>query len=389
MEEYIEHISSLLKKSIAGTITPEEQEDLLQWRRESVRNEEVYMKLEEEIWSEKDYKRYLHAMGDPDWNEFRKKIGLQQSRKPFYRSFLRYAAVFLLVAGSLVVYFRFDRKEETSLAQQTTSPNTLQRNKAILEIAGNAQIVLGEPTEQYKSLFDKYGIEQEQASLAYAADQNIAVEQQRLTVPRGGEYRLTLSDGTKVWVNSESVLNFPNVFSEKERRITVEGEAYFEVAENPDRPFIVETGGIKITVTGTVFNVMSYPERSNIETTLVNGGVTVSDDKNSVVLRPDMQAVYTKSDGILIAREVDVSGYIAWKQGLFEFNNQSLEDIAVQLARWYDVEFVFEAEVLKTLYFTGAVKKMYPLEFILDRIRDSFSEVDYKIEEKKVLIKKK
>lgn len=389
MEEYIAHISRLLKKSMAGTITPEEREELWQWRRESVRNEEIYMKLEEEAWSEKDFKRYRYALESPDWNEFKRNVGLSRSRRALYRNFLRYAAVFLLIAGAAALYYRVDREKKTTLSQQVVSPDTLRRNKAILEIAGNTQIVLGEVTEQDKTLFDKYGIEQLQTSLAYTADQSVPVEQQKLTVPRGGEYRLTLSDGTKVWINSESVLSFPNMFLEKERLVAVEGEAYFEVAENPDRPFIVETGGIKITVTGTEFNVMSYPERANIETTLVRGAVTISDGRSSVDLRPDMQAVYNKSEGMLIAREVDVSGYIVWKQGLFEFNNQSLEEIAVQLARWYDVEFVFEEENLKKRCFTGAVKKTYSLEFMLDRIRDSFSEVDYRVEGKKVFIRKK
>lgn len=177
----------------------------------------------------------------------------------------------------------------------------------------------------------------------------------KASTPRGGTYQIVLSDGTKVWLNASSELKFPASFNQtKQRSVELSGEAYFEVAKNKMKPFMVRSNGQEIEVLGTHFNVNSYLDEKVTKTTLLEGAIKLSqlkrDNPASYVLRPGQQAV---AGNTVVIRNVDAMDVIDWKNGMFIFNKESLESIMRKLSRWYDVDVVFEDEKLKSKLLGG------------------------------------
>ncbi|MDE6450813.1 MAG: FecR domain-containing protein, partial [Odoribacter sp.] len=157
----------------------------------------------------------------------------------------------------------------------------------------------------------------------------------------GMEYALTLSDGTKVYLNAESEIRFPLVFNDKQRVVEISGEVYFEVAKNVACPFIVKTRDLSVKVLGTSFNVRTYDNDRDVFVTLADGKVQVFNGFQFADLVPGEQAVYGKTTKTLAVNRVDVSRCMAWRNGMFIFRNERLEDIINYLARWYDVKYRF------------------------------------------------
>ena len=185
------------------------------------------------------------------------------------------------------------------------------------------------------------------------------IEYNTIIVPRKGEYQLILADGSKVYLNSESKLRFPTRFEGKERRVYLEGEGYFEVVKDTAKPFIVEAKEVDVRVLGTSFNVSAYVSEQAVRTTLVDGKVRVGDrltGKGEIIL-PGQQAEW--EDGSFTTKEVDTSIYTAWINGKFYFEGATLEEIASQLERWYDIDFFFTSENVKRFAFAGVINKEY------------------------------
>ena len=189
-----------------------------------------------------------------------------------------------------------------------------------------------------------------------------------ISAPVGGEYHFTLADGTMVWLNSSSRLTFPTRFTGDTREVLAEGEVYFDVQHDENKPFIVRVNDMSVRVLGTKFCISAYPENEGIMTTLVQGAVQVTSGDNQVVLKPGYQAVVDQRSGAISQRAVELSLYTSWVRGVFEYENMELDDIVVQLARWYDVQFTFSASEYKKRRFTGVVRKYEDLNGVLDMI---------------------
>lgn len=209
-----------------------------------------------------------------------------------------------------------------------------------------------------------------------------------LRIPRGGEYILVLSDGTKVWLNADSELSFPVKFLGKKREISLLGEAYFEVAENREKPFVIHAQENSVEVLGTAFNLRSYADEDRVETTLVKGSVKLNtaDDK-TLVLSPGQQGIIA-ADHSLTVKNVDTRLYTSWKDGMFTFKSMALEEIMKTFSRWYDIEVVYENEALKQLHFTGNMKRYEEINPHL-RLISFTTNVDFEIEDHKILVKNK
>ena len=194
----------------------------------------------------------------------------------------------------------------------------------------------------------------------------------KVIVPTGGEYNLILSDGTTVYLNAESKIEFPVKFSGKERVVTLEGEAYFQVAASKKHPFIVKTKDMDVLVTGTEFNVKAYPDELNVQTTLLKGNVSVFTGfgkKEEVGIIPAQQAQWNRKKAALEVREVDPALFMAWRNGQFIFRQDRLEDIMRTLARWYDVEVVYLDESIKDMAFAGKLDRSEDITPILNVLR--------------------
>jgi transmembrane sensor len=210
-----------------------------------------------------------------------------------------------------------------------------------------------------------------------------------ISTPIGGEYQIVLSDGTKVWLNAATALQYPAVFGEQtERKVTlVSGEAYFEVRKDKKRPFIVKTTAQEIKVLGTHFNVKAYQDEPTTKTTLLEGSVAVTytekgNRKNFVVLKPNQQS--TLANHIIGVVEVNTDEAVAWKNGEFAFRRESLASIMKKLERWYNIEVVFQDNNVSALLFGGTISKYSKVSDVLC-ILERTGDVKFKIEGRRVL----
>jgi transmembrane sensor len=204
-----------------------------------------------------------------------------------------------------------------------------------------------------------------------------------LKTARGQMYPVKLSDGSAVWLNSSSSIRFPVAFTEQERRVEITGEAYFEVAHNDKKPFTISVNGTEVQVVGTVFNINSYTDEGSMRTTLLSGVVKVKKGGQQVTIKPGEQAQVVH-ENIKVNRDVNIGKEVAWKNGLFYFKNEDLKTIMRQIARWYDVDVVYEGNVSKEgisgkIYRNANLSEVLKLLNVLD--------VNFKIEGKKLIIK--
>ena len=207
-------------------------------------------------------------------------------------------------------------------------------------------------------------------------------------VPRGGEYHLTLSDGSKVWLNAESRLTYPAAFGTSERRVRLEGEAYFEVEPGKGH-FIVETGDMNVRVLGTAFNVNAYKNETATRTTLVHGKVEVmtGGDELQQVLVPGEQAIFDRESGQLEVKQVNTDLYTRWIKGQFVFRDTPLRDIMRTLARWYEMEYEFTDAELESLCFYGVISRFERVEGLLEQFEKT-GKVHFEYQGNKVIVKK-
>ena len=318
---------------------------------------------------------------------------------PFYkRSFFRVAAsVAILLLVSIGAFLLYNNKNKHTQVAKVEKANPVNSdvapggNKAILTLADGSTIILdnaanGSLTEQGNTEVIKL----DDGQLAYNTE-GVAGEvvYNTISTPRGGQYQLTLADGSKVWLNAASSLRFPASFVGKERRVELTGEGYFEVAKNAAMPFKVELeNGVGVEVLGTHFNVMSYSDDEEIKTTLVEGKVRVLNGENNVMLRPNQQAKFTKSNkSLLIDKDADVNKAIAWKNGLFDFDNDNIVDILRQLSRWYDVQIQYVGN-MRLQYYSGSIRRQVNISQVLFMLEQAGG-VEFKIKGRNVEVRTK
>lgn len=206
-----------------------------------------------------------------------------------------------------------------------------------------------------------------------------------LVTPKGGEYQITLSDGTRITLNAASRLTYPRTFGSDQRIVELVGEAYFEVAKDENKPFIVKTATEDITVLGTHFNVNAYQDETRSFVSLIEGRVQVSSPETSKILVPGQQSV--TSEGTMIVQKINVEEVLAWKNGEFMFNNESLEDVMHKLSRWYNIEVIVSPE-LKHLAIWGSVSRYDSFDKVLEIIEMTNESIKFRKEGRRVYIMK-
>jgi ferric-dicitrate binding protein FerR (iron transport regulator) len=187
-----------------------------------------------------------------------------------------------------------------------------------------------------------------------------------LRTPRGGQYEIILPDGSKVWLNAASSLHYPVAFAGTTRTVEITGEGYFEIAPDPQKPFIVKVGDDeKIEVLGTRFNVNSYPEEGEIRTTLQDGSIRISGGGKSILLKPSEAVEFDKATGKMEVGPVNVNAVIAWKNGLFYFDNTNIKEIMEQVSRWYNINIVYETRDLGHKIYSGTLPRYSDVSALL------------------------
>lgn len=350
-------ISKLIARKILGdTLAPEEEAALQAWlsdERNAATYEEVkrldlvsaMLRLEREDYGERMVARFRRT---------------QQRR--MLRLFLRRASVWAGVAAVVALLFlavpRSARRLAGDSTQQTAMTIVPGEPKAILTLADGQQI---DVTDGDHRVVDRL-----LDSVSMALADTVAVRYNTLSIPRGGEFRYELADGTRVWLNAESELRFPETFGGGERRVYVKGEVFFDVAHDEAHPFVVSTGRGDVRVLGTRFNLTDYAG-TPLAATLVEGRIRFhTPDGRDYDVRPSQQLTFDEAGGTVDVQTVDVSVYTAWVDHQFVFRNQSLEDILTTLSRWYDFHPVFADDSLRGIRLSGRLYRGDDIRVLLN-----------------------
>lgn len=290
-------------------------------------------------------KEFGHRAPDAEqeWERFQSRRRPAVSRRRYY-----WRGVCAGIAATLLVFFAYSWIKQYRLAHEGIQVFTSdsQTQEVILRTADGRQVAL---TAAPDAAFSVPGASIEQSTdtigLVYHPDTAPAsAETHFLSTPRGQDFKVVLCDGTAVWLNAESILEYPSRFTGPERRVCLHGEAYFDVARNEGQPFVVETPDMTAKVLGTEFNLSAYTGQDT-HVTLIDGGVEVTSRKSGQSLRitPGEDALL-QADGSFALRQVDIDSYIYWKEGFFFFDNIPLTDIMQSLGRWYNVNVIFANE---------------------------------------------
>lgn len=300
-------------------------------------------------------------------------------------------AATILITLSAGLYFYFDTKPESeivkyALVKQDVEPGG---NKATLTLADGSKISLtdadnGQLAEQGGVKISKSANGQLVYSVVESGQRETGYN--TITTPRGGIYQVNLPDGTRVWLNAASSIKFPTTFAHlNQRKVELQGEAYFEVSRNKKQPFIVQSGKQQVEVLGTHFNINSYEDESEVKTTLLEGSVKVSAG-NVILLKPGQQSTVGASQGGRVkVSPANIEQAMAWKNGFFHFEKENLHSVLRQLARWYDIEVVYQVKRVDD-EFMGDIPRGVKLSEVLKILE--FEGTHFKIENRKLIVTK-
>jgi transmembrane sensor len=358
----------LLWKKLFGKLDDRDKAALDAWLEAGPENQELLDKLDT---FQQAPRKISNEQRDQAWHRLKSGLDTTPVRRwadpSYYNWKVLYRAAAVLLIATTVLLWNFPRREAKPISQVTIAPG---RARATLITPGGNHIALGDSLVN----LSQHGIPAQVAgtTLTYAttAASQAAEEINTLIIPRGGEFQLTLADGTRVWLNAESTIRYPAQFTGALRWVELTGEAYFEVTKNKERPFQVSTPGQTIAVLGTSFNVTAYPEEAQTLTTLVEGEIAVKLDEGATLrVTPGYQSVFDAAAGTLSTRKVDTDLYTSWKDGVFIFEDEKLANILTRLGRWYDVDIAYANAHQKEARFTAHVDKYQSATEVLKLIQ--------------------
>lgn len=357
MKEAFE-IARIIQKSLKGKLSESEERQLSGWRKVSDENERAFQRMISEDFYTIGMEKLKMYDSRVAYGRFLQKKYQQRRKRRFLINMARVAAVALPFVIALVLYVGLNREEEQMVRPSLASNILPGTSKAVLTLANGQMIPLGKEATDSTIITDGTQISASGSGVTYASGvESESVVYNKLEIPRGGEFCLTLSDGTRVWLNSETSIQYPVAFGAKERRVFVQGEAYFEVAKDAKKPFTVQFMSSSVTVLGTSFNIRAYPEEKRSQTTLAEGSVRIYSPGSSMLLKPGEQAEVSALSGEMVKQEVEVKNFTSWKDGRFVFEQQPLEDIMRTLERWYDIRVIFKDEGAKRISLSGNMKR--------------------------------
>ena len=372
--EYTEEIARWILRRISGTIGEEEAKLLDDWRNADPVNEATYRRLLDSTFLEREWRRMKSVDVARPLADMQAKIRRGNTRRLVnvwkYAGIAAAVVIGFIVGG--VVFFRHDPQlpltvegtgeRETALYASQIHPG---ETKATLTTDDGQVINLGADAAGNEKAMKKRREREKPVGVPRL---------NHLATPRGGEFEITLEDGTKVWLNAESQLSYPDTFRSDERRVILKGEAYFRVARNEEKPFYVESDGQLVRVYGTEFNIRTYEEDAAVYTTLISGSVALQAAGKlnaELFLTPGRQAVFDKKEASAFVRTVDTEVVTGWRRGLFVFEEQNLGQIMAALARWYNFDYEFTDNVLSETVFMGSVPRYGDFNEVLEILEKS------------------
>jgi Fe2+-dicitrate sensor, membrane component len=355
-----QRLQILFDRFIAGACTKDELQEFWQLVNESKDADAIKQQLEE-LWEQEPSHAPVHNT-EALYTRIRTRAieKEQQAITGQKTRWIAAASVILLITATVLYESVRPAKQIQHVVQSSTATPDVAPggNKAILTLADGSSIVLDEAGNgKLATQGNANVVKTDSGQLVYqvAKNQTTAIAYNTLSTPRGGQFQLILPDGSKVWLNAASSIRYPAAFAGKERRVDITGEVYFEVAKNARLPFIVSINKeTEIAVLGTHFNVNAYSDEASIKTTLLEGSVQIvnrqpsTGHQQSALLTPGQQAVLTpqttgaKHAKLTVNDNTDIAQVMAWKNGIFNFHQASLQDVMRQLSRWYDIEIEYE-----------------------------------------------
>lgn len=333
---------ALIKKYLNHTCTPEELAIIESWYNTEAASAEAeeddidYEQLDKELW--KSLKKTTGPVSKIDWR------------------LISAAAACLLMC--LLFYYSVQKPIVQQSATLSAAPLLPGSNKAELRLADGSVLQLTDDRSGLLRQQDGAMITKHKGGrLSYAAAGSTdQVALNTLSTPKGGQYQVDLPDGTRAWLNAASSIQFPTVFKDRERRVQISGEVYFEVAHDKQKPFKVISRGQTIVVLGTHFNVSAYPDEAFTKTTLLEGAVKVMTDQHVVVIKPGEQAFFRYDSQEITVKKTDTEEVMAWRRGYFQFNNEDIKSIMQKISRWYDIEVDYSKDFVSQR-FSGSVSR--------------------------------
>jgi transmembrane sensor len=398
MSDKLLYISELIQKKLQGQISATQEAELENWLSEHPDKRLLIKQLQDESWISQGLEKFksydLVRSRKALESSLGEKTNLHIPQIPqlhfWKKSWVRIAASIMILLGT-TTYFVYRHRPGIAgviAIQHVKNDVAPGGNKAILTLSNGSKIVLDSAQNGNLAIQGNAKILKiESGKLSYTA-LNIVIPAEvvlnTLTTPRGGQYELTLPDGTRVWLNAASSITYPSAFADKERKVFITGEVYFEVAHNAAKPFNVRAGNEEVTVLGTNFNISSYSDEGAVKTTLFEGSVKLNaiQCKQSVIIKPGQQAQMTGS-GITVMNGINTDEIIAWKEGLFHFESADLKTILRQFSRWYDIDVEYRSEVPEDKYFV-IIKRSSNLSTVLKALQATG--IQFKIENKKLIV---
>lgn len=387
-------IQSLIDKYLSGTAMPEEISRLNEWYHSFDDTEtEVHSNepFNTQQLSQKIKSRLLKTIDEESSGS------IPNKRKWYFAA----AAIILLLLTSGYYFFFSSSPGANKETTKAVAPKPVLNNdivpggdKALLTLSDGSTIILDSASNGLLTTQGNIKVEKlENGLLSYTINgkkisENDEAFYNTITTPRGGQYQVTLSDGTKVWLNAASSIRFPVVFTGKERRVIVTGETYFEVALNTAMPFKIKAAGSEVEVMGTHFNINAYDDEASIKTTLLEGKVKVYVPSGegfvqAKFLMPGQQSSISKNGTISILNNADTEEVMAWKNGRFQFKSADVKSILRQIARWYDVDIEYRGNV--SLSFSGQLPRSVTVSKVLEKL-EMTGEVNFKIDGRKIIV---
>jgi transmembrane sensor len=389
-------LTYLYRQYISNRSSAEELQEL-EVLLKNMANEDAISGLLDTTWDDLDIlnaKDISQDQADLIYNSIVKSKPQEKTTYKFW--VIRIAATILLCLSiGLIIYRTYTPQSQQKTATNTTRPKVQDfmpgKNKAVLTLSNGTEVVLddtqsGKIANQGGVVISKLNDGQIAYTSADAGQKSTSSANQlnTLTIPKGGQYQLTLPDGTIVYLNSASSLTYPAKFAGSERKVTLSGEAYFEVAKNPKMPFIVNVNNKQqIQVLGTHFNIEAYNDEPVINTTLVEGSVKILYKNKQTLLKPGQVAI-NNMGADLDVKPADIDEAMAWKNGLFIFNNENITTVMKKISRWYDVEVVFKGN-MENVNFLGNYSRTKSLASLLKNIQ-LMEDVNISIEGRRITV---
>ena len=398
MEPSFEIDLIVLKYVRDRSLSPDEAARLRQWLAESDEREELIERMKTDPdWVQSELRRMEQINTERIWSKFETRLkptpsiplSTQTKRRRWY-----YAAAASIIGiigiGGVFIWFSRSHSTPTSVTAPVVTDVKPGGNKAVLTLSDGRKIDLGTTANGVVANQGNTKVAKlSDGQLAYNKEKTTdtkptAIAYNSLSTPKAGQFALLLPDGTHVWLNNASVIRYPVAFTGPDRTVELAGEAYFEVAKDAAHPFHVKVeNGTDVQVLGTSFNIMAYTDEPTERTTLIDGSVRVTENNQSALLKPAEQTALDAQGKLNVIPDVNVQEVIAWKNGFFHFDHTNLQATMRQLARWYDVDVVYQGQ-LPDHEFQGRIQRDLLLSDVLKGLESD--QIHFKLEGRTLIV---